>query len=79
MKAYETKGTVGADGILTVEAPRELANQDVDVMILPKRPPAAERVAAWERLCRRLQDLPHIQRISEEDIQREIDAVRSVR
>ena len=79
MKAYETKGTVGADGTLTVDAPQELANQDVDVVILPKRPPAAERVAAWERLCRRLQNAPHIQGISEEDIQREIDAVRSVR
>ena len=79
MKAYETKGTVGADGTLTVEAPRELANQDVDVLIVPKRPPAAGRVAAWERLCRRLQNVPHLQRVSEEDIQREIDAVRSGR
>ncbi len=79
MKAYETKGTVGADGTLTVEAPRELANQDVDVLIVPKRPPAAERVAAWERLCLRLQNVPHLQRISEEDIQREIDAVRNGR
>ena len=45
----------GRDGTLTVEAPRKLANLDVDVLIVPKRPPAAERVAAWERLCRCLQ------------------------
>lgn len=77
MTAFETKGTVGPDGCLTVEAPQELANQEVNVVILPKRPPAAERLAAWERLRRRLRDLPHIQRISEEDIQREIEAVRS--
>ncbi len=79
MKAYETSGTVGADGALKVEAPRELANQEVEVLITPKRPPAAERVAAWERLCRRVQGLPQIQQITDEDIQQEIEAVRGGR
>ena len=76
MKAYETSGTVGADGALKIEAPQELANQEVEVLITPKRPPAAERVAAWERLCRRVQGLAQIQRITDEDIEKEINAGR---
>lgn len=46
MKVYETKGTVGTDGTLKLQAPPELANTEVNVLILPKRLPVAERVAA---------------------------------
>ena len=77
MKTYETTATVAADGSVKVKAPPELINQEVDVILRTKRPSAAERVAAWERLCRRIQSLPHIQQVTEEDIQREIDAVRA--
>lgn len=79
MKIYETKGRVGGDGTLKVEAPLELADQEVEVLIRQKRPPASERLAAWQRLAQRVRSLPDVQQITDQDIEREIDAVRSGR
>ncbi|MGH8771899.1 MAG: hypothetical protein ACREV2_12075 [Burkholderiales bacterium] len=67
------------DGSVKIQAPADLRNKEVEVIVMPKRPPAAERVAAWERLFRELRSSPRVQGITEEDIQREIDAVRSGR
>jgi hypothetical protein len=67
------------DGWFKVQAPAELENQEVDVIIVSKRPPAAERKAAWQRLCQEIQSLPAAKEITDEDIQKEIDEYRARR
>jgi hypothetical protein len=49
------------------------------VIIVPQRLPAAERVAAWQRLCEESQNLPTSKEITDEDIQKEIDDYRAGR
>lgn len=77
MNAITRKTTVQADGWLRVQAPPEFQNQEVDVIILPPRPPTSERVAAWQRICREIQSLPGSKDITDDDIQKEIDAYRA--
>jgi hypothetical protein len=79
MNAINRKTKVQPDGWLTVQAPPELKNQEVEVIILPPRPPAAQRVAAWQRLCSEIQSLPGSTQITDEDIQKEIDDYRAGR
>ncbi len=76
MKVYERKGRVSGDGTLRVEAPAELADQEVEILITKRRPPAGERLAAWRKLFQRLDALPRVREISDEDIQAEIDGAR---
>ncbi len=70
---------VEPDGWLKVQAPSELENQEVDVIIVPRRRPAVERLAAWKQLCEEVQSLPASKEISDEDIQKEIDDYRAGR
>ena len=79
MNTVTKKTKVEPDGWLKVQAPPELENQEVDVIIVPQRLPAAERVAAWQRLCEESQNLPTSQEITDEDIQKEIDDYRAGR
>ncbi|MDQ3546748.1 MAG: hypothetical protein M3429_09600 [Verrucomicrobiota bacterium] len=79
MKVYERKGRVSGDGTLSVEAPAELADQEVEILITKKRAPAGERLAAWRRLFQRLEAIPRVREISDEDIQAEIDGARGAR
>src|SRR2546426_1055252 len=58
MNTVTKRTKVEPDGWLKVQAPPELENQEVDVIIVPQRLPAAERVAAWQRLCEESQNLP---------------------
>ncbi|MDQ2977107.1 MAG: hypothetical protein M3R69_17060 [Acidobacteriota bacterium] len=79
MNTVIKKTKVESDGWLKVQAPPELENQEVDVIIVPKRPPAAERVKAWQRLAEEIQSLPNSKEITDEDIQKEIDDYRAGR
>jgi len=79
MNTVTKKTKVESDGWLKVQAPPELENQEVDVIIVPKRPRAAERVAAWKRLAEEVQTLPGSKEITDEDIQKEIDDYRAGR
>ena len=79
MNTVTKKTKVESDGWLKVQAPPELENQEVDVIIVPQRPPAAERVAAWERLAEEIQSLPSSKEITDEYIQKEIDDYRAGR
>jgi len=79
MNTVTKKTRVEANGWLKVQAPPELENQEVDVIIVPQRPPAAERVAAWQDLCEKTQSLPDSKDITDEEIQREIDDHRAGR
>lgn len=79
MTTFQTTTKVADDGSLKIQAPADLRNKEVEVIVIPKRAPAAERVAAWEKLFSELRRSPRVRTITEEDIQREIDAVRSSR
>jgi hypothetical protein len=79
MNTVTKKTKVEPDGWLRVQAPPELENQEVDVIIVPRRPPAAERVAGWRRLSEEIQNLPGSKEITDEDIQKEIDDYRAGR
>jgi hypothetical protein len=78
MNTLIKKTKIEPDGWLKVQAP-ELENQEVDVIIVPKRPPATERSAHWQRLCEEIQSLPGSKEITDEDIQKEIDDYRAGR
>jgi len=79
MNTVTKKTRVEADGWLKVQVPAELENQEVDVIIVPQRPPAAERVAAWQDLGEKDQNLADSKAITDEEIQREIDRYRAGR
>ena len=79
MNTVTKKTKVEPDGWLKVQAPPELEDQEVDVIIVPQRPSAAERLAAWQRLCEEVQNLPSSNEITDEDIQKEIDDYRAGR
>lgn len=79
MNTVTKKTRVEPDGWLKIQAPPELENQEVDVIIVPKRPPAADRVAAWQRMCEEIQSLPNSKEITDEDIRKEIDDYRAGR
>jgi hypothetical protein len=53
MNTVTKKTKVESDGWLKVQAPPEMENQEVDVIIVPQRRPAAERVAHGKVCARR--------------------------
>jgi hypothetical protein len=79
MNTVTKKTRVEPDGWLKVQAPPELQDQEVDVIIVPQRPPAAERLTAWQRLSDEIQNLPDSKEITDEDIQKEIEDFRAGR
>ena len=79
MNTVTKKTRVESDGWLKVQAPPEWENQEVDVIIVPRRSPASKRVAVWQGLCEEVQTLPTPEDIADEDIQKEIDDYRAGR
>lgn len=79
MNTLMKKTKVESDGWLKIQAPPELENQVVDVIIIPQRPSASERVSSWRRLTEEIDSLPNSEDITEEEIQKEIDDYRAGR
>jgi hypothetical protein len=79
MNTVTKKIRVESNGWLKIQAPPELENQEVAVIIVPPRPIASERLAAWRRLCEGTQTVLDANEITEEDIQKEIDDYRAGR
>jgi hypothetical protein len=77
MKSITRKIRVSPEGWVSVQAPAELGNQEVDVIIIPRRVPAEERVAAWKRLCDKVQNLESSKEITEDEIRKEIEDYRA--
>ena len=77
MTTITRKAKVEPDGWLKVQASVELGNQDVDVIIVPRRRSASERVALWRQLCNEVQGLPGMSEITDDDIQKEIEDYRA--
>ena len=79
MKAYETTTKVEPAGEVRVRGVPFTPGTEVDVIVTPKRRSPEEFTRAWEQLCREIRGLPHIQKITDEDIQKEIDDYRAGR
>jgi hypothetical protein len=79
MNTVTKKTRVEPDGWLKVQAPPELQDQEVDVIIVPQRPPAAARLTAWQRLSDEIQNPADSKEITDEDIQKEIEDYRAER
>jgi len=79
MNTVIKKTKVDPNGWLKVQAPPELENQEVDVIIVPQRPPAVEGLAKWRSLADEIQSLASSKEITDEDIQTEIDDYRAGR
>jgi hypothetical protein len=79
MNTVTKKTRIESDGWLKVQAPPELQNQEVDVIIVPQRPPAVERLTAWQSLSHDIQSLPDSKETTDEDIQKEIEDYRAGR
>ena len=77
MTTITRKAKVEPDGWLKVQASVELGNQDVDVIIVPRRRSASERVALWRQLSNEVQGLPGMSEITDDDIQKEIEDYRA--
>jgi hypothetical protein len=79
MNTLTKKTKVESDGWLKIQAPAELENQEVDVIIIPQRPTTAERVSAWRRLTEEIGSFGKSEDITDEEIQKEIDDYRAGR
>jgi hypothetical protein len=79
MNTLMKRTKVESDGWLKIQAPPELENQEVDVIIIPQRPTASERVAAWRRSTEEIGRLPGSNDLTDEEIQKEIDDYRAGR
>ena len=79
MNTLTKRTKVESNGWLKIQAPPELENQEVDVIIIPQRPTASERVAAWRSLTEDLRQRLEPEDITEEEIQKEIDDYRAGR
>ncbi|HJP95588.1 MAG TPA: hypothetical protein VJ875_26810 [Pyrinomonadaceae bacterium] len=79
MNTVTKKTKVEPDGWLKIQAPPEFENQEVDVIIIPQRPSALERVAAWRRLSEDVGNLSDSKEITDEEILKEIDDYRAGR
>jgi hypothetical protein len=55
------------------------SDQEVDVIIVPQRPPAVERLAAWRTLADEIQAFPNSKEITKEEVLKEIDDYRAGR
>jgi hypothetical protein len=77
MNSYETTATVQAQGQVHVAGVPFAPGTEVEVMITPKRRPANEFTAAWQRICAELRDRPGLQNVSDEDIHEEINRYRA--
>jgi hypothetical protein len=77
MKAYETVATVEGPGEVRVAGVPFAPGTEVEVTISPKRGPAEEFAAAWQRICRELRGRPALTSIADDEIRDEIDRYRA--
>jgi hypothetical protein len=77
MNIYETSATVEDQGQVRVAGVPFAPGTEVEVTISPKRRPAEEFTAAWQRVCAELRGRPELKEITDEDIRKEIDRYRA--
>jgi hypothetical protein len=77
MQAYETSATVQGAGEIRVAGVPFEPGTEVEVSISPRRKPAEDFAAAWERVCRQMRATPTLQNITDDEIRAEIDAHRA--
>jgi len=79
MKAYETTATVESTGQVRVSGVPFQPGTEVDVIVAAKRASVEEFAGAWEKLCREFRNTPHVNNITEEDVQEEMNDYRAGR
>jgi hypothetical protein len=77
MQAYETSTTVQGEGVVSVAGVPFEPGTEVEVMISPRRKSAAAFAAAWRRVCHEIRASPGSENLTDDDIQKEIDAHRA--
>lgn len=79
MKAYETSAIVAQNGELHLTGVPFSPGTEVNVVVNSQRLSAEEFQRTWERVCGELRTLPHLQEITDEEIQKEIADYRAGR
>jgi hypothetical protein len=77
MNTYETSATVEDQGQVRVAGVPFAPGTEVEVTISPKRRPAEEFTASWQRVCAELRGRPERKEITDDDIREEIDRYRA--
>ena len=77
MKAYRTYVTVDdPKQVVLTDVPFE-PGQRVEVLVLPQNDAGPETVAELKSLLKETQGVPHLQKLTDEEIAAEIDAYRN--
>ncbi len=79
MRSFDTVTVVDANGEIRLSQLPYSPGTEVQVNISPKRQSAAEFLSAWEQSCETLRSTPHLQQITDVEIQQEIDDYRAGR
>jgi hypothetical protein len=77
MQAYRFYTTTAESGQIVLTGLPFPAGVQVEVLVIADTPSRAELVKDWTESCRRIQGLPHLQDLTDEDIAAEINAYRS--
>ncbi len=79
VKSFETDTIVDANGEIRLSQVPYSPGTEVQVSISPKRQSAAEFLSAWQQVCDTQRNMPHLQQITDAEIQHEIDDYRTGR
>jgi hypothetical protein len=77
MQSFETSATVGDNGQAQLSGLPFKPGTEIEVSVSPRRRPAEEFAAAWERVSRQLRSAPSVKNITDDEIQDEIKAHRT--
>jgi hypothetical protein len=79
MKTFETTTTIEPTGQLRLNSVPFQPGTQVRVIVAPKRASGEEFARAWDEWCREIRNRPDANKISDDDIQKEIDDYRAGR
>lgn len=77
MKAYKTFLTIGASKNITLSHLPFDPGQQVEVVLLETKENKKANIDSFKKLFKKTQSLAHVKKISEEDIEKEIQAYRA--
>jgi hypothetical protein len=79
MNAYKTYAEVDSSGRLVLDRLPFQEGALLEIVIIEQSRQPEERVSSWQALMRHVQGLPQSSAFSDEDIEAEVDKVRSTR
>ena len=78
MKAYKTFSTVDASQNITLSDLPFAPGQKIEVLLLETQKDTKSNITTLKKLFKKTQSLAHVKKITEEDIEKEIRAYRSI-